>query len=277
LHKLTLKIIEFQPVTFSEGFMSSPPPRKRFGQHFLHDSHIIAEIIAAIAPQPTQQLVEIGPGRGALTLPLLAHIKKLDVVELDRDLIAELARRAQSLGELRIYQADVLKFDFLQLVTDKKLRIVGNLPYNISTPLLFYLLNFVSHVEDMTFMLQKEVVLRMVAAPNTADYGRLSVMLQYHYEIEYLFDVMPEAFHPPPKVDSSMVQLRPHPQPPVDINDFDKFSHLVTQAFAQRRKTLRNTLKGLLTAEMMETLGISPQARAETLSLAEFAKLANAC
>ncbi|MEZ5673210.1 MAG: 16S rRNA (adenine(1518)-N(6)/adenine(1519)-N(6))-dimethyltransferase RsmA [Thiotrichaceae bacterium] len=194
--------------------MSIPPPRKRFGQHFLHDAHIISEIIAAIAPQPTQQLVEIGPGRGALTLPLLAQSKCLDVVELDRDLLTELARRCEPLGELRIYQADVLKFDFLQLVTDKKLRIVGNLPYNISTPLLFYLLNFVTHVEDMTFMLQKEVVARMVAATDTADYGRLSVMLQYYYEIEYLFDVAPEAFVPPPKVDSSMVQLRPYLQPP---------------------------------------------------------------
>lgn len=255
--------------------MSTLPPRKRFGQHFLHDAHIIAEIIAAIAPQPAQQLVEIGPGRGALTLPLLAQTKRLDVIELDRDLLAELARRAEPLGELHIYQADVLKFDFLQLVTDKKLRIVGNLPYNISTPLLFYLLNFVTHVEDMTFMLQKEVVARMVATPDTADYGRLSVMLQYYYEIEYLFDVAPQAFVPPPKVDSSMVQLRPYLQPPVSIDSISTFSHLVQQAFSQRRKTLRNTLKGLMTAETMESLGISPQARAETLTLAEFAKLAN--
>jgi len=255
--------------------MSTPHPRKRFGQHFLHDSHIIAEIIAAIAPQPTQQLVEIGPGRGALTLPLLQYVDQLDVIELDRDLIAALARRCEPLGKVRIYQADVLKFDFLQLVTDKKLRIIGNLPYNISTPILFYLLNFVAHVEDMTFMLQREVVLRMVALPDTADYGRLSVMLQYFYEIESLFDVAPQAFEPPPKVDSSIVQLRPHLQPPVQIVDFNKFSHVVTQAFAQRRKTLRNTLKGLVTAEMMEKLDISPQARAETLSLAQFAALAN--
>jgi len=160
-------------------------------------------------------------------------------------------------------------------VTDKKLRIIGNLPYNISTPILFYLLNFVAHVEDMTFMLQREVVLRMVALPDTADYGRLSVMLQYFYEIESLFDVAPQAFEPPPKVDSSIVQLRPHLQPPVQIVDFNKFSHVVTQAFAQRRKTLRNTLKGWVTAEMMEKLDISPQARAETLSLAQFAALAN--
>jgi 16S rRNA (adenine1518-N6/adenine1519-N6)-dimethyltransferase len=255
--------------------MSPPLPRKRFGQHFLHDSHIIAEIIAAIAPQPTQQLVEIGPGRGALTLPLLQYINQLDVIELDRDLIAGLARRCEPLGTVRIYQADVLKFDFLQLVTDKKLRIIGNLPYNISTPILFYLLNFVTHVEDMTFMLQKEVVLRMVAQPDTTDYGRLSVMLQYFYEIESLFDVAPEAFDPPPKVDSSMVQLRPHLQPPVQLVNFHKFSQLVTQAFAQRRKTLRNTLQGLVTAATMEKLGISPQARAETLTLAQFATLAN--
>jgi len=190
-------------------------------------------------------------------------------------LIAGLARRCEPLGTVRIYQADVLKFDFLQLVTDKKLRIIGNLPYNISTPILFYLLNFVTHVEDMTFMLQKEVVLRMVAQPDTTDYGRLSVMLQYFYEIESLFDVAPEAFDPPPKVDSSMVQLRPHLQPPVQLVNFHKFSQLVTQAFAQRRKTLRNTLQGLVTAATMEKLGISPQARAETLTLAQFATLAN--
>lgn len=254
----------------------TPPPRKRFGQHFLHDTHIIAEIIAAIAPQPTDQLVEIGPGRGALTLPLLQHIDQLDVIELDRDLIADLARRCQSLGTVRIHQADVLKFDFQQLVTGQKLRIIGNLPYNISTPLLFYLLNFVTDVADMTFMLQKEVVLRMVAQPDTADYGRLSVMLQYFYEMEYLFDVAPEAFDPPPKVDSSIVCLRPYSLPPVQIADFDTFSQLVTQAFSQRRKTLRNNLKGWISVEVMENLGISPQARAETLSLAEFAQLANA-
>lgn len=257
--------------------MSTPHPRKRFGQHFLHDSRIIAEIIAAIAPQPTQQLVEIGPGRGALTLPLLQYVDQLDVIELDRDLIAELARRCEPLGKVRIYQADVLKFDFLQLVTDKKLRIIGNLPYNISTPILFYLLNFVAHVEDMTFMLQREVVLRMVALPDTADYGRLSVMLQYFYEMESLFDVAAEAFEPPPKVESSIVQLRPHEQPPVQVADFNKFSQIVTQAFAQRRKTLRNTLKGWVTEAMMEKLEISPQARAETLTLAQFAALANSC
>jgi 16S rRNA (adenine1518-N6/adenine1519-N6)-dimethyltransferase len=257
--------------------MSTPHPRKRFGQHFLHDSRIIAEIIAAIAPQPTDQLVEIGPGRGALTLPLLQYVDQLDVIELDRDLIAALARRCEPLGRVRIYQADVLKFDFLQLVTDKKLRIIGNLPYNISTPILFYLLNFVTHVEDMTFMLQREVVLRMVALPDTADYGRLSVMLQYFYEMESLFDVAAEAFEPPPKVESSIVQLRPHEQPPVQVADFNKFSQIVTQAFAQRRKTLRNTLKGWVTEAMMEKLEISPQARAETLTLAQFAALANSC
>jgi 16S rRNA (adenine1518-N6/adenine1519-N6)-dimethyltransferase len=222
-------------------------------------------------------LVEIGPGRGALTLPLLQYVDQLDVIELDRDLIAALARRCEPLGKVRIYQADVLKFDFLQLVTDKKLRIIGNLPYNISTPILFYLLNFVAHVEDMTFMLQREVVLRMVALPDTADYGRLSVMLQYFYEMESLLDVAPEAFEPPPKVESSIVQLRPHLQPPVLLADFNKFSQVVTQAFAQRRKTLRNTLKGWVTEAMMEKLEISPQARAETLTLAQFAALANSC
>jgi len=208
---------------------------------------------------------------------LLQYVDQLDVIELDRDLIAALARRCEPLGKVRIYQADVLKFDFLQLVTDKKLRIIGNLPYNISTPILFYLLNFVAHVEDMTFMLQREVVLRMVALPDTADYGRLSVMLQYFYEMESLLDVAPEAFEPPPKVESSIVQLRPHLQPPVLLADFNKFSQVVTQAFAQRRKTLRNTLKGWVTEAMMEKLEISPQARAETLTLAQFAALANSC
>jgi len=252
--------------------MKQHRPRKRFGQNFLHHPQVIQQIVAAIAPREEDFLVEIGPGQGALTQPLLAQAKRLVAIEFDRDLVQYL--QGQNWGELTIYQADVLKFDFAEL-NQPVLRIVGNLPYNISTPLLFHVLHYAECIQDMVFMLQKEVVDRIVAQPNCADYGRLSVMLQYHCQAEKLFDVSPAAFNPPPKVDSSIVHLIPHKQPPVEINDKILFEKLVAQAFTQRRKTLRNNLKPLLSVEQIEQVGINPQVRAETLSLQEFAALSN--
>jgi len=251
-------------------------PRKRFGQHFLHDKQVKQRIIATIAPQPEQHLVEIGPGKGALTLPLLDYGCPLDVIEIDRDLIEGLTEKTLLFKQIRIHNADALKFDFKQLVTDEQpLRIIGNLPYNICTPLLFYLLNYAGDIQDMIFMLQKEIVERMIANPATSDYGRLSVMLQYSCQIKKVFDVSPAAFYPCPKVQSSIVQLIPHSTPPVELINQKHFTQLVTTAFSQRRKTLRNTLKSLLDAKTIEAAGINPQARAETLTLAEFAQLAN--
>jgi 16S rRNA (adenine1518-N6/adenine1519-N6)-dimethyltransferase len=251
-------------------------PRKRFGQHFLQDNQIVQRIVAAIAPQPEQHLVEIGPGKGALTFPLLQQGAVLDVIELDRELIEWLKQKANIFNELSIHQADVLKFDFKQLVRNgQRLRVVGNLPYNISTPLLFYLLNYANDIQDMIFMLQKEVVDRLIAAPATSDYGRLSVMLQYHCRIEKIFDVNPNAFYPPPKVDSSVVQLIPYSTPPVEVMNQKHFAQVVALAFSQRRKTLRNTLKRLFDIEDIQAVGINPKARAETLTLNEFAQLAN--
>jgi len=246
-------------------------PRKRFAQHFLRDSHVIQNLIAAIAPQPDQHLVEIGPGQGALTIPLLQSGCRLDVIELDRDLVAQLKQQVKPLS---IYPADALKFDFKQLVKDKPLRIIGNLPYNISTPLLFHLLKYAPYLQDLTLMLQKEVVARLVAKPATSAYGRLSVILQYHCQIQKCFDVAPPAFFPPPQVDSSVIQMQPYRTPPVVVLNWEHFNRLVTQAFSQKRKMLQNTLKGLLTEEAIRAVGIDPHARAETLSLEEFAKLA---
>jgi 16S rRNA (adenine1518-N6/adenine1519-N6)-dimethyltransferase len=247
-------------------------PRKRFAQHFLRDPQVIQRIIAAIAPLPNQHLVEIGAGQGALTIPLLHCGCRLDVIELDRDLVAQLQA---TIKPLSIYLADALQFDFKQLVQDQPLRIVGNLPYNISTPLLFHLLKYAPHLQDLTLMLQKEVVDRLVAKPATSAYGRLSVILQYHCQVNPCFDVAPQAFFPPPQVDSSVIQLQPHRTPPVIILNWERFNQVVTQAFSQKRKILRNTLKGLLTEEAIQAVDIDPHTRAETLSLEEFAKLAN--
>ena len=251
-------------------------PKKRFGQHFLHDRGIVQRILDAFDPQPGETLVEIGPGPGALTRPLLERCTPLHVVELDRDLAARL-RADFPPAQLAVHEADALKFDFCSLVpAGRTLRIIGNLPYNISTPLLFHLLEQRHCISDMLFMLQKEVVDRMAATPGSKDYGRLSVMLQWQLRVEKLFDVRPGAFTPPPKVDSSVVRLVPHATAPIQVRDADAFAHVVRAAFAQRRKTLRNNLKGLMTAETLESLGIDPQRRAETLTLVEFAALANA-
>ncbi len=257
--------------------MSDHRPRKRFGQNFLQDPNVVAKIAHAIAPCPDDHLVEIGPGPGALTEALLPQVEAMDAVELDRDLIPKLARRCGALGQLRIHNADALKFDFAGLAAHgRSLRIVGNLPYNISTPLMFHLLKSRAVIRDMHFMLQKEVVDRLAATPGGKDYGRLSVMMQYHCAVDSLFDVPPGAFNPPPKVNSAVVRLRPWESPPVAVADVVLLEKLVTQAFSQRRKTLRNTLKGLLTAEGISAQDIDPTRRAETLSLTEFAALARA-
>lgn len=245
--------------------------RKRFGQNFLHDRPIIERIVAAIRPQPTETLVEIGPGLAALTRPLLEKLPHLHVVELDRDLAARL--RAEFPPErLSVHEGDALKFDFSSL--GPNLRVVGNLPYNISSPLLFHLARFTHAIRDMHFMLQKEVVWRMAAAPDSADYGRLSVMLQAQFQVEKLFIVPPSAFTPAPKVDSAIVRLTPLPPDQIAWQDRERFASIVAQAFAMRRKTLRNNLKGLITTEAMESIGIDPGRRAETLSVADFARLA---
>ena len=249
-------------------------PRKRFGQNFLHDQGVIQRIVQSIQPQAGERLVEIGPGQGALTRQVLDHIEHMDAVELDRDLIPLLAKE---FGErLTIHSQDALKFDFCSLMPEGgKLRVIGNLPYNISTPLLFHLMEGRHCIKDMHFMLQKEVVERLAAAPGSKAYGRLSIMVQYYCRVEKLFIVHPGAFHPPPKVDSAIVRLVPHQQPPVEVVSAADLSKLVAQAFSQRRKTLRNTLKGMLEEADIIACGIDPQLRPEQLSLPQFAALAN--
>lgn len=251
--------------------------RKRFGQNFLVDPYIVAGIVSAINPQRDDHLVEIGPGLGILTESLLPCVTAMDAIELDRDIIPKLAQNCSDKGQLQIHAFDALKFDFTELAQDgRPLRIVGNLPYNISTPLMFHLLEKHEVIRDMHFMLQKEVVDRLAAEPNSKSYGRLTVAMQYHCRVEALMEVPPESFSPVPKVNSAVVRLTPYSEPPVTVHNVRLFEKLVTQAFSQRRKTLRNTLKAMLSAEKMASLGVDPKRRAETLSLEEFACLANA-
>ncbi|HEY6093411.1 MAG TPA: 16S rRNA (adenine(1518)-N(6)/adenine(1519)-N(6))-dimethyltransferase RsmA [Gallionellaceae bacterium] len=245
--------------------------RKRFGQNFLVDQQIIGDIVAAIRPMPEDSMVEIGPGLGALTRPLLKVLNKLHVVEIDRDIIARL-KTDYPQDKIVIHEGDALKFDFAQLPAP--LRIVGNLPYNISSPLLFHFSSYAERISDMHFMLQNEVVERMVAEPSTEAYGRLSVMLQYRFYMEKLLDVPPESFRPAPKVDSAIVRMIPLPASEVVVRDEAKFAEIVTAAFGQRRKTLRNTLKPYLNEADFEKLGIDAQLRAENLGVAEFARIA---
>lgn len=253
-----------------------PHPRKRFGQNFLQDQGVIDRILAAISPSPGERLVEIGPGRGAITRALLRAAGKLDAVELDRDLIEPLVRTCAPLGHLILHNADALTFDLCQLgAPGEKLRLAGNLPYNISTPLLFRFLEQKPCISDMHFMLQKEVVDRIVAGPGSRTYGRLSVMIQTWCQAEALFEIPPQAFFPAPKVDSAFLRMIPLDPPSFPLQDPGHHQRLVTQAFAQRRKTLRNTLKGLATAEDFAILGIDPGQRAEELSVSTFACLAN--
>ena len=272
--------------------------KKRFGQNFLNDQAIITSLVDAIAPRPDDLMVEIGPGLGALTQPLLKKLDHLHVVEIDRDIISWMKGHYPA-GKLTIHECDALKFDFSQLQSGsapgsitmrqsadetfnaasgpavKRIRVVGNLPYNISTPILFHLLDNVDTIVDMHFMLQKEVVERMVAEPSNAAYGRLSVMLQYRLQMEYLFTVPPEAFDPAPKVESAFVRAIPHAVLPHPADDERLLARVVTAAFGQRRKTLRNTLKGLLDDAGFAALGIDPQLRAENLSVAAFVAISN--
>ena len=248
-------------------------PRKRFGQNFLTDQLVLSQIIRAIHPQPGQTMVEIGPGLAAMTSLLLEGLDQLHVVELDRDLVARLKKNF-SPEKLIIHEGDALQFDFasIPVAEGKKLRVVGNLPYNISSPLLFHLADIAPLVEDQHFMLQKEVVERMVAPPGSKTYGRLSVMLQWRYHMELMFVVTPEAFDPPPKVDSAIVRMIPKAQP-LECR-VEHLEAVVTKAFSQRRKVVRNCLAGLITEQQLIAAGVDPQSSAETIPLEQYVALA---
>lgn len=247
--------------------------RKRFGQNFLADTHYIERVIDAVAPRPGDKLVEIGPGLGALTHRLIARATRIAAIEIDRDLAARL-RETYGPAQLALYEGDALAFDYAAL--GENLRVVGNLPYNISSPLLFHLADFDGRLRDIHVMLQREVVARMAAAPGTSDYGRLSVMLQARFGVTRLFIIPPGAFQPAPKVDSAFVRLLPLGAAKPAIADEALFARVVAAAFGQRRKTLRNALASLCGAEAMPGAGIDPAARGETLSVADFVRLANA-
>ena len=247
--------------------------RKRFGQHFLHDQNIIERILRSLNPQAGENLVEIGPGQGALTYPLLKACEHLIAVELDRDLVPVLERESKRFGDLEVINADILEFELASLDPCKIYRLVGNLPYNISPPLMFHLLESVEQIQDMHFMVQKEVALRIVAGPGDANYGRLSVMLQYRCACQYLFDVPPGSFRPPPKVDSAVIRLTPLAAPEHDIGEYRNFSAIVQAAFGQRRKTISNSLKSMLSREKIIACNIDPTLRAENLSIGDFARL----
>ena len=253
--------------------MNDHSPRKRFGQNFLRDNNIIHKIIDAVRPAATDHFVEIGPGQGAITEPLCLATGGLDVIEIDRDLATALRERDWP-GEVRVHEADALRFDFAGLAADRPLRLVGNLPYNISTPLLFHLLDQASLFSDLHVMLQKEVVQRMAAGPGTKQYGRLSVMLAARCEVVPLFNISANCFYPPPRVESSFARLLPLPDPLVPDALYPRFRELVTAAFGMRRKTLANALRRHLSADEISGTGIDPGLRAEMLSPAEFLKLA---
>jgi 16S rRNA (adenine1518-N6/adenine1519-N6)-dimethyltransferase len=250
-----------------------PRPKKRFGQHFLTDRHYLGRIVAAIDPQPADHVVEIGPGSGLMTAELAPRLAHLDVVEIDRDLAAGLRARFAG-ANVTVHEADALEFDFASLPSP--LRVVGNLPYNVSSPILFRMAELADRVRYCVFMLQKEVVERMVAGPGTADYGRLSVMLQYRFAMAMALRVPPGAFTPPPKVDSAVVRMAPLPAERLRARDETRFGSIVAAAFGQRRKTLRNATRALLTPEAFERSGIDPGRRGETLSVEEFVALSDA-
>ncbi|RTE85624.1 MULTISPECIES: 16S rRNA (adenine(1518)-N(6)/adenine(1519)-N(6))-dimethyltransferase RsmA [Gammaproteobacteria] len=251
--------------------------RKRFGQNFLNDQQVIDNIVAAIRPQDGEALVEIGPGLAALTLPVAESIQKLHVVELDRDLADRLESHPTIGDRVIVHRSDALKFNFIELSEQlgQPLRVFGNLPYNISTPLIFHLLNSAEHIQDMHFMLQKEVVDRMAAGPGSKTFGRLSVMVQQRCKVEPVLHVPPHAFTPAPKVDSAVVRLTPYANPPYPVENLATLNHVCHTAFHQRRKTLRNNLKKLMSEEQIIELGLSPSARPETLAVSDFVKIAN--
>ncbi|MDO1510140.1 MULTISPECIES: 16S rRNA (adenine(1518)-N(6)/adenine(1519)-N(6))-dimethyltransferase RsmA [unclassified Neisseria] len=252
--------------------MKEHKARKRFGQNFLQDTRIISDIVNAVRPQPEDIVIEIGPGLAAITEPLAKKLNRLHVVEIDRDIIKRL-KTLPFADKLVIHEGDVLQFDFKSVAGRKK--IVGNLPYNISTPLLFRLSEVADEVEDMHFMLQKEVVERMVAEPKTNDYGRLGVMLQYFFDMEMLIEVPPESFDPAPKVDSAVVRMIPQQGRIGVARDFEHFGKLVKAAFAQRRKTIRNNLKEVASDEDLQAVGINPQDRAEHIAPELYVQLSN--
>ncbi|TLY48193.1 MAG: 16S rRNA (adenine(1518)-N(6)/adenine(1519)-N(6))-dimethyltransferase RsmA [Gammaproteobacteria bacterium] len=250
--------------------------RKRFGQHFLHERFVIDKIVSAISPRKTDHMIEIGPGLGALTEELLPHLKSLTVIELDKDLIPILEEKCAELGKLIIYQGDVLKIDFHTLSKSKQVwRLVGNLPYNISTSLLFHCLRQAHLIQDMHFMLQKEVVDRITSQSGQASYGRLSVMVQYYCQVKKLFNVKPGAFQPPPKVDSAVIRLIPYRTLPYKANDPLLFAEIVKKAFSHRRKMLHNNLSQWLQEKEFEQLKINSSLRAEQLSISDYVNLAN--
>jgi len=248
--------------------------RKRFGQNFLHDQQVIDRIVASVAPKSTDLIIEIGPGQAAITRPLIASGAELHVIEIDRDLVALLEQKFANTENITIHSLDALRANFDDITDSRKFRLIGNLPYNISTPLIFHVLKWHKLVTDMHFMLQKEVVERMAAPPGSKAYGRLSVMTQFLCEVTHLFDVQPQSFTPAPRVCSSIVRLQPLNKPPFDAGSGDQLNRIVAAAFSQRRKTLRNSLRKLLDAEQIVSAGIDPGERAEQLSLAEFAALA---
>lgn len=254
--------------------MSAHRVRKRFGQHFLHDRNIINRIIAAINPKPDQTVIEIGPGKGALTIPLLEQLDALHVIELDRDLAKALVKVVGIENKIIIHCLDALNYDF-EKMGSRDLYIIGNLPYNISTPLIFHLLKYQAYLHEMVFMLQEEVIDRICAIPGNKNYGRLSVMVQAHCQTEKLFTVSPEAFSPPPKVMSAIIKLKPYNKRINQIANLSDFAYIVKMAFSQRRKTLKNCLKDILNEEQIVALNIAPEARAETLPINNFIQLAN--
>ena len=257
----------------SDGFAAKA--KKHLGQNFLHEQSIIDKIVQAVNPKPGDRLVEIGPGQGAITFPLLDRHGELTVIEFDRDLIAPLTEAARSHGDLTVVHRDVLKVDFGALADGGRIRLVGNLPYNLSSPILFHALDHAAAISDMTFMLQKEVVERMASGPGSKVYGRLSVMLQAYCTVTPLFTVPPEAFRPAPKVDSAVVRLVPLPPESIAVRDRGSFERVVRDAFGQRRKTLRNALSKLCAAGAIEAAGIRPDARAEQIEVGDFIRLAN--
>ena len=252
--------------------------RKRFGQNFLHDNYIIESIVAAIQPKKGEALVEIGPGLAALTVPVSKLIDHLTVIEIDRDLASRLVENPFLQNKISVIEQDALNFDFNKLsdTLGQPLRVFGNLPYNISTPLMFHLFEYAPIITDMHFMLQKEVVTRLVAAPNSKSYGRLSVMAQYYCQIIPVLEVPPTAFKPAPKVDSAVVKLIPYKEKPYLVNDIKVLSRITTEAFNQRRKTIRNSLSNLFNSEQIAELGIDPNLRAENLTVQQYCLLANA-
>ena len=255
--------------------MFSEPAKKHLGQHFLHERRVVEKIVLAVDPKPGDRLVEIGPGQGAITFPLLQRHGSLTAIEFDRDLLAPLAAAAEGHGELTLLPGDVLGVDFTALAAGGRIRLVGNLPYNLSSPILFHALDHAAAIRDMHFMLQKEVVDRMAAPPGSKVYGRLSVMLQAYCSVTPLFSVPPGAFRPPPKVDSAVVRLVPRDPEDIGVDDQARFAAVVRAAFGQRRKTLRNALSGVADAAAIEAAGLDPGDRAERIPVEGFVRLAN--